>query len=215
MIYTSGQDWKTKPTDRFILKWIKLNLSSRVTDRVVRFYWIRPWMVTVSSAALGTLAGLVFGLGVGWLAGLMAAAAQVLDGVDGQMARLNNTASPAGAFLDSVLDRYPDGAMMIGMIVYLLRLPDALSPSWLLILGSAALIGSNLVSYATARADSLGLDLGPPTLASKGTRTSVMVLGALGSVAYAPLPLVSLIYLAIHPNIVLGVRIYRVFKGRP
>ena len=215
MTYTSGQDWQTKPSDRFILKWIKLNLSSRVTGRVVRLYWIRPWMITASSAALGTLAGVVFGLGIGWLAGLMAAVAQVLDGVDGQMARLNNMASPEGAFLDSVLDRYPDGAMMIGMIVYLIRLPEIWSRGWIIFLGAAALIGSNLVSYATARADSLDLDLGPPTLASKGTRTTVMVVGALGSVAYAPLPLVSLIYLAIHPNIVLGVRIYRVFKGRP
>jgi phosphatidylglycerophosphate synthase len=214
LTYISGQDWQTKPSDRFILKWIKLNLSSRVTGRAVKLYWLRPWMVTASSAALGTLAGLVFGLGIGWLAGLMAAGAQVLDGVDGQMARLNNTASPAGAFLDSVLDRYPDGAMMIGMIVYLMRLPEAWSPGWVLVLGAAALIGSNLVSYANARADSLGLELGPPTLCSKGTRTTVMVLGALGSVVYAPLPLASLVYLAIHPNIVLGVRIYRVFKGR-
>jgi phosphatidylglycerophosphate synthase len=215
LTYTSGQDWQTKPSDRFILKWIKLNLSSRVTGRVVRLYWLRPWMVTVSSAALGTLAGLVFGLGIGWLAGLMAALAQILDGVDGQMARLNNTASPEGAFLDSVLDRYPDGAMMIGMLVYLIRLPEVWAPAWVLLLGAAALIGGNLVSYASARADSLGLDLGPPTLASKGTRTTVMVLGALGSLVYPPLPLASLVYLAVHPNIVLAVRIYRVFKGRP
>ena len=154
------------------------------------------------------------GLGIGWLAGLMAAMAQVLDGVDGQMARLNNSASPAGAFLDSVLDRYPDGAMMIGMIVYLIRLPAAWSATWVILLGAAALIGSNLVSYASARAESLGLDLGPPTLAGKGTRTTVMVLGALGSLAYPPLPIVSLIYLAVHPNLVLAVRISRVFKGR-
>ena len=98
----------------------------------------------------------------------MAAAAQVLDGVDGQFARLTSRETTAGAFLDSVLDRYTDGFLVFGLIIYNGRMG---LPVWLLIpVAVLALIGSSLISYSSARAANLGIDLGSPTLASKGTR---------------------------------------------
>ncbi|HQN18347.1 MAG TPA: CDP-alcohol phosphatidyltransferase family protein, partial [Syntrophobacteraceae bacterium] len=72
-------------------------------------------MITVSSASLGVFAGLIFAAGWGWSAGCVAALAQVLDGVDGQFARITGRQSKGGAFLDSVLDRYTDAALMIGL----------------------------------------------------------------------------------------------------
>ncbi|MFC1888296.1 CDP-alcohol phosphatidyltransferase family protein [Thermodesulfobacteriota bacterium] len=205
----SEDAWKTKPTDRFILKWIKCNLSARITPRLTGLAWLRPWMITLGSALVGTLAGAVFALGHGFPAACIAAAAQVLDGVDGQFARLTNAQTKGGAFMDSVLDRYSDGAMMIGMTVYLVWLPAPVAPWLLLVVGSAALIGTNLISYSSARAEALGIDLGPPTLASKGTRTTVMVLGGLGSAAWPPLPLVALVYLAVHATAVVAGRLIR------
>jgi phosphatidylglycerophosphate synthase len=209
---SSSDSWKTKPTDRFILKWIKCHLSARVTPKLLPFTWLRPWMITVFSATLGSLGGLVFALGSGWSAGLIAVVSQVLDGVDGQFARLTGRQSPAGAFCDSLLDRFSDGAMMIGMTVYLVRLPVHL-PLWqLLILASLALIGSNGVSYSSARAEALGIDLGKPTLASKGTRSSVMIICALGTLIWPSMPLVALIYLVLHPNGVLIMRLIRAYR---
>jgi phosphatidylglycerophosphate synthase len=155
------------------------------------------------------LGGAVFALGWGWLAGSIAACAQILDGVDGQFARITGKQSKGGAFWDSVLDRYADGAMVIGLIIYLVRLPFPL-PLWvLLFLGAFALIGSNLISYSSARAESLGIDLGKPTLASKGTRTSVMILCAWGSLLWPKLPILALIYLVIHPNVEIVRRLAR------
>ena len=206
-------DWRTKPTDRFVLKWIKLNLSARVTPHLAEKPWLNPWMITMFSAGLGTLAGLVYGLGWGAVAGFMAAIAQVFDGVDGQLARLTGRQTRAGAFMDSVLDRYADGAMAIGMIVYLLRLPLSWPPALVLILGALALIGGNLISYSTARADSLDIDLGPPTLASKGTRTTVMILCAWGSAIWPPLPAAALVYLTVHPNAVVAKRLWRAYRA--
>jgi CDP-diacylglycerol--glycerol-3-phosphate 3-phosphatidyltransferase len=201
--------WRTKPSDRFVLKWIKVHLSARITPALLSWSWIDPWMITLLSSALGVLAGVVFALGWGWLAGCVAAIAQVFDGVDGQFARLTGRQSKGGAFWDSVLDRYADGAMMIGLIVYLLRLPRTM-PLWtLLALGALALIGSNLISYSTARAESLGMDLGKPTLASKGTRTSVMIVCAWGSFIWPHIPVIALLYLAVHPNIVVVRRLIR------
>jgi phosphatidylglycerophosphate synthase len=199
--------WQTKPSDRFILRWIKVHLSARITPRLLAWGGIEPWMITLFSSGLGVLGGTVFALGWGWLAGFIAACAQVFDGVDGQLARMSGKQSKGGAFWDSVLDRYADGAMVIGLIVYLVRLPSPL-PTWLIIiLGASALIGSNLVSYSSARAENLGIDLGKPTLASKGTRTSVMILCAWGSLIWAGLPILALLYLAVHPNGVIARRL--------
>jgi phosphatidylglycerophosphate synthase len=197
-----GEEWKTKPTDRFILKWIKLHLSARITPRLTGVEWLRPWMITLCSASVGVIAGAVFALGWAGTAGILAALAQVLDGVDGQFSRISGLQTKGGAFLDSVLDRYVDVSLIVGMIIYLLRLPAHYSAPLLLAIGFFALCGSSLISYTTARAESLDLALGKPTLASKGTRTSVIVLCAWAGAFFPAAPLLALSYLAVHPNIV-------------
>jgi len=100
---------------------------------------------------LGVTSGAIFAAGWGFLAGLVAAASQVLDGVDGQFARLTGTQTQGGAFLDSVLDRYTDGALVIGLILYNVG-TGALHPITTGVLGAAALMGSGLISYTSARA---------------------------------------------------------------
>ncbi|MFC1836021.1 CDP-alcohol phosphatidyltransferase family protein [Thermodesulfobacteriota bacterium] len=146
------------------------------------------------------------------LAGLIAAVGQVLDGVDGQFARLTDRESSAGAFLDSVLDRYFDGVLVIGLIIYLIRSGIGL-PEWQLTsIGALALIGSGLISYSTARAGGLGIDLGPPTLASKGTRTTVIVICAVLSPISAWIPFAGLCYVALHTNLVVICRLVRAYR---
>ena len=207
---STTESWKTKPSDRFVLRWIKCHLSSRITPRLLGFPWLRPWMITLCSAILGVAAGGLFALGWAVSAGVLAGVAQVLDGVDGQFARITGMESKGGAFLDSVLDRYADGAMVLGMLVYLLRLESLPLSSWLVgLVGFLALAGSGLVSYTSARAESLALSMGAPTLASKGTRTSVMVLCALGTLLWPFLPVAALVYLAVHPNVVVIRRLLR------
>jgi len=210
---TSASDWRTKPTDRFVLKWIKIRLSARITPHLAQHQQLRPWMITVTAAAIGVLAGLVLALGWAFTAGCLAALAQVLDGVDGQFARLTGTQTRADAFWDSVLDRYADGALVIGLGIYLIRLPASLPPGVLVGLGALALIGSNLISYGTARAETLGLDLGRPTLASKGTRTTVVIVAAWLSLLSPLAPLAALLYLVIHPNAVVLMRLNRVQRA--
>jgi phosphatidylglycerophosphate synthase len=203
--------WQTKPTDRFILKWIKINLSARLTPLLVRFKWLRPWMITVLATLIGTSAGFVLALGWGFLAGTMAAVAQVLDGVDGQFARLTSRETTAGAFLDSVLDRYTDGFLVFGLIIYNGRMG---LPLWLLIpVAVLALLGSSLISYSSARAGNLGIDLGSPTLASKGTRTAVVAVTSILSPIFPFIQFVALCYLAFHTNLVVLYRIVLSFHA--
>ncbi len=200
--------WKTKPTDRFILRWIKVNLSARITPRLTGLEWLRPWMITLCSSVVGVFAGFVFALGWGLTASVIAAFSQVLDGVDGQFSRLAGMQTKGGAFLDSVLDRYVDVSLIIGLVVYLVRLPAGFSAPLILAVGFFALCGSSLISYTTARAESLGIPMGKPTLASKGTRTSVIVLCGWASPLFPAAPLLALVYLAVHPNIVVARRIF-------
>ena len=210
-----SESWKTKPTDRFVLKWVKCHLSARVTPRLVNLKWLHPWMVTVSSTAIGVLAGVMFGLGWGLAAGITAVVSQVLDGVDGQLARLTHRQSPSGALLDSALDRYSDGALMIGMTVYLIRLPAPLPPWQVLFIAALAILGSNLVSYSAARAEGLGLSLpSKHTLASKGTRTMAMALCGLLTPLWPALPLAALCYLAVHTNLVVANRLIHAARNR-
>ncbi len=209
-----SDSWMTKPTDRFILKWIKCTLSARITPRLAEVRGLRPWMITFCSMVLGILSGAFFSLSWGFFGGLFAAASQVMDGVDGQFARITGRASPAGAFLDSALDRYTDAAVVLGIMIYGMRTGADIHPFVALGVGFLALAGSGLISYTTARAGTLDLDLGAPTLASKGTRHSVMALSGLLSPLWAPLPFVALCYVAAHTNAVVIVRIVRAY-GNP
>ncbi|MGC8657894.1 MAG: CDP-alcohol phosphatidyltransferase family protein [Desulfomonilaceae bacterium] len=202
-------EWKTKPSDRFVLKWIKINLSSRVSQKLIGYKWLRPWMITVISMVTGVAAGILFSINLGFLAGLMAAVSQILDGVDGQIARLTGRSSNPGAFLDSVLDRYSDGCLVIGLTIYNLHNNSPFGPAALIALGALALIGSGLISYSTARAESLGISFGTPTLASKGTRTTVVAVSGLLSPINSLIPLVALVYLVVHTNTVVLFRIYK------
>lgn len=192
---------------------MKVVIGARLTPVVARIPGVRPWMVTCAGAALGVTGGILLAVGWAWLGALAAALGQVLDAVDGQLARMTKRESKAGAFLDSVLDRYADGAMVIGCVIYLVRLPAPL-PMWaLLALGGLALLGSNAVSYSAARAESLELVVGPPTLVSKGTRSVVMIICAAGTVVWSPSPLVAIIYLAVHPTAAVVYRIVRAYRN--
>jgi phosphatidylglycerophosphate synthase len=202
--------WRTKPTDRFVLKWIKLNLSARVTPRLAGLPWLRPWMITVTATVIGICAGLSLASGWGFIAGLLAAAAQVLDGVDGQFARLTGRESRAGAFLDSVLDRYSDGFLVIGLIMFNAQM--GFSAWWLITLGALALIGSGLISYSSARGENLAISFGSSTLASKGTRTTVIIISAILSPVLHLMPFVALCWLVLHTNVVVLCRIGMAFR---
>ncbi len=201
--------WMTKPTDRFVLRWIKVHLAAPVSRRLAALPWIRPWMVTVANAVLGTAGGMAYGAGHPAAGAVLAATAQIMDGVDGQVARLTKQESAGGAYLDSVLDRYTDGAMVVGSLAYLIQARPGWPRPALWLLGGLALLGSNAVSYSTARAEVLGLQMKTGTLASKGTRSAVNVAAALLARRWPGAPLLALTYLAVHPNAAVLSRLLR------
>lgn len=89
---------------------------------------------------------------VGW-AGVLILVAGVFDMLDGQVARLGNMSSVYGALFDSVLDRYSESIMFLGICYYLVAHHYFISSLFAFI----ALIGSMMVSYTRARSEGLGI----------------------------------------------------------
>lgn len=90
---------------------------------------------------------------VGW-GGALILFAGLFDMLDGQVARIGNMSSKFGAFYDSVLDRYSEMFMFLGVCYYLVSHHYFLSSLFAFI----ALIGSMMVSYTRARAEGLGIE---------------------------------------------------------
>ena len=90
---------------------------------------------------------------VGW-GGALVLLAGLFDMLDGQVARLGNMSSTFGALYDSVLDRYSECIMFLGICYYLVSHHYFLSSIFAFI----ALIGSMMVSYTRARAEGLGVE---------------------------------------------------------
>ncbi|MEZ5186264.1 MAG: CDP-alcohol phosphatidyltransferase family protein [Candidatus Nanopelagicales bacterium] len=76
------------------------------------------------------------------------------DMLDGTMARLQNRTGVWGAFLDSTMDRIADGVIFGSVLVWAVRSQSL----WVQVAAFTCLVGGFVISYARARAESVGLD---------------------------------------------------------
>jgi CDP-diacylglycerol--glycerol-3-phosphate 3-phosphatidyltransferase len=129
-----------------------------------------PTQVTILSVILGVIAGLIFYLEMFILGVVLLLISQVLDCVDGDLARLQGTTSKKGAFLSSFLDRIVEIAVIYGIILT--------NPTQLLLAGSLALISSIMVTYARREADRAGVEC-KVGLASRDIRIFVIMMSIL------------------------------------
>ena len=116
---------------------------------------ITPNQVTVVGFVLTVVASCLAAFGQLRWAGIVLIFAGTCDILDGALARSSNAGYPYGAFLDSTLDRYSEGAVYLGLAAFFLSMSGPLQ-RWLVLATLAALAGSFLVSYVRARAQSLG-----------------------------------------------------------
>jgi len=145
------------------------------------------WAGLAVSAAAG--AAFVFSPAGGALLLLLAG---LFDVVDGFTARSNGTASPAGAFLDSVLDRYGEVVVLIGVWGYLYRAEAAIIPATLLVF--LALAGSFMVSYTRARGEGVAVSCGVGFF-QRGERIVMLALGGLLDVLQPPIVMLATVAL--------------------
>jgi CDP-diacylglycerol--glycerol-3-phosphate 3-phosphatidyltransferase len=139
--------------------------------RALVFFHVTPNMVSWSSFFFGALAGGCLAAGHFGSAACFATLSAVLDALDGMVARFTGLSSDAGEVLDAAVDRYVEFFMLAGLVIYYREIPV------LMVLALAALIGSFMVSYSSAKAEAMNVD--PP----KGTmrrpeRALYLILGA-------------------------------------
>ena len=152
------------------------NVVERIRSPIVRVLaavGVRPNHLTVLGALIAVGAGYLVGQGALLPAGLVFLAGSLMDGLDGALARHTDSVSRTGAFLDSVLDRVGEAALFIGLSFYFAGEDDALA----VVATAAALALSMLVSYARARAESLGLNRGGIILAPRPVRVAILSVG--------------------------------------
>jgi len=112
---------------------------------------LSPTVFTIIGLGVSAGAGVAFAAGVLWLGGLLILLAGFFDMFDGVYARVNERASRFGAFVDSTVDRYSESAYLTGLIYYYASLQN----KDMALLTVLVLIGSVIVSYIKARAESL------------------------------------------------------------
>jgi CDP-diacylglycerol--glycerol-3-phosphate 3-phosphatidyltransferase len=162
-----------------------------------------PPNVITWSALLGNFwAGVLFAKGRFAAAGGIMILAGLCDLLDGPVARRQNRISLFGGFLNSIVDRYADLILFLGLLVYYAQV----NRFRYAVLAGAAMAGAVMVSYAKARAESL-VPRAEVGFWDRPERLVLMILGALTNRME-----IALWFLAIGPNITVVHRILHTWK---
>jgi phosphatidylglycerophosphate synthase len=157
---------------------------SRPAARVLVATPVTPNGVTMFTLVLSFATAFMLAAGWNIAGGIGIQLVSVVDGVDGELARLKDMATRFGGVLDAVTDRYADAAMIGGMGIYAYRFEDWPRPEFVAML---ALAGALSVSYSRARIEA-SLRLGPSDglfgLASRDVRSLVAAIGAIAGQCY-------------------------------
>ncbi len=151
-----------------------------------------PNQVSVGAflVAIGSLAAYV--TGVAYLGGILAQLSSIVDGADGDLARLKGMSSAFGGFFDSVLDRYADAAVLLGLTYWAADGRGA--GVWAL--GFAALAGTFAVTYTRARlptAPGGPFDEGLASAASRDVRLMLIMIGSIAGFGIATLVVITVL----------------------
>lgn len=114
---------------------------------------VRPNHLTVAGLGVSIVAAGALAEGRLRAGAVLLAVAGLFDFFDGSLARLANSVSAFGAFLDSVVDRYSDLVVLLGVVLFYHRAADISG----VFLTMITLVGTIMTSYTKARAQSIGV----------------------------------------------------------
>ena len=117
---------------------------------------LTPNVLTLIGVILTGGVAIVLANGRLFLGGWLLVFASIFDLFDGAVARTTNQTSTFGAFFDSIMDRYSEAIVFLGLLVYFHQLDAAQSLQGIMLV-YVAIIGSLMVSYARARAEGLNI----------------------------------------------------------
>jgi CDP-diacylglycerol--glycerol-3-phosphate 3-phosphatidyltransferase len=163
---------------------------------------VHPNVLTFTGLVVNLWAAMLFASGRFRAAGGVMILAGIFDMVDGRVARAQGRVTKFGAFFDSVIDRYSDLILFLGLLVWYARINRF---SYAVLVG-VAMAGSVMVSYTRARAESLI----PECKAGFWERPERIVLMIIGALADRMAP--ALWLLAIGPNITVIHRIVHTWR---
>ena len=178
---------------------------SRPVARALSHTPATPNQVSVFSLLIAGAATAAFVVGQPIIAGVLAQASSIVDGVDGDLARLTGQASKFGAFLDAILDRYADGLILLGLAIWAVG-DSGGTATW--VVAFLAIIGTFTVTYTRARVEESRrtmFDRGISSLASRDVRLLIVMVGSVAGAGLA-----TLLTLAVLTNAVVIVRLVSV-----
>ena len=170
--------------------------SLRPAGSRLKGFGISANQLTVIGLLLSAACAVLVGNGLLFVGWVFLALSAIPDLLDGAVAKASGTASPRGAFFDSVADRVSDTLVLGGVAWYL----AGTHPGHVAVLPLAVVGASNLVSYERARAESLGFTA-RGGLMERAERMIVVGLGLLFSPIMIPLlwlMLVLTLFTAVH-----------------
>ncbi len=198
----SEAEIRGKPLDGPVSKYINRKVSRYITRFILKHNVpLTPNQVSLIAFLLAVSCLPVLAWGYLWIGGILAQASSIIDGVDGELARARGVASRSGGFVDSILDRYADVAVMLGLASYAYSLNP--SPTTMII-AMAALAGDIMVSYLHARSlHDLGLH---PIMVSKlggaAGRDVRLFIIFIGCLVYRPLETLVTLAILTHSYVV-------------
>ena len=145
---------KSKGNDGPISRHLNRRFSIRIS-RLLSGYNITPNQITLVSFILSLIASVFIAQGSYlWLliGGTLAQLSSIIDGCDGEIARLKIMQSEFGAWFDAVLDRYADAFLLSSLCYHVYKQTPH---SMVLFLGLMALLGSFMVSYTADKYDAM------------------------------------------------------------
>lgn len=166
-------------------------------------FGVTPNVLTVLGLLLNGGVAFVLAAGHLRLGGGLLLIAGAFDMLDGALARVTRRLSPFGSFFDSVLDRYSEAVVILGLIYTENLAHNNLA---VMLLG-VMLTGSFLISYTRARAEGLGLECKVGLL----PRPERIIILAIGLVFHLLIPV--LIVLVLLTNATALQRIYYVWNS--
>lgn len=156
--------------------------ATRIIDQMVSWLaygGVHPNVLTTVGVTINVGCGLLFGFGEFFWAGIVLIVANLFDMLDGNVARLTGRVTRFGAFLDSSLDRLSDMVVLLGILIFYARATPQHSVLNVFLTG-VAIMGSVMVSYTTARSESVGVKANVGFL-QRPERVVLLIIGALST----------------------------------
>jgi CDP-diacylglycerol---glycerol-3-phosphate 3-phosphatidyltransferase len=164
---------------------------------------LSPNAFTVIGLLLNIVVAVILASGNLVLGGIMALVAGAFDMLDGAVARVTGRITRFGGFFDSTLDRYSEAIVFFGLLIYLMDIEAGTTAIALLF---AAIVGSLMVSYTRARAESADVDAEVGLFARPERIIVLAILLIIGQ------PILALWILAIVTNVTTAQRIFHVWR---